>query len=84
MGRNVEHALVAAVAAGHPVTGLTLDFLPTERNGQLRTILGEIGFAPTGRNGERELLRFDTASVVELPGWLDVSSGGEPKLPAER
>lgn len=78
MGRKVEHAMIAAVAEGAKADGiehLLVDFRATERNGQLRSILDEIGFASEHpATGDDVIpLRFAVEQSVPVPDWLAVT-----------
>ncbi|MCU0271047.1 MAG: HAD-IIIC family phosphatase [Acidimicrobiales bacterium] len=73
MGRGVEQAMSRYLVEQLPdgAGGLRLEFRETPRNGQLRKILGEIGFV--GRpSGEAEELTLDWRSSVAVPNWLSI------------
>jgi FkbH-like protein len=85
MGRSVEHALVAdLVGRIEPGRHLVLDFVATERNGELRRILGEIGFVPQHAHDGVETLALEGGAVVAVPEWLVRAAGGGSAVSAER
>jgi len=79
LGRQVERALLnhlsrLAVAAG--ARGLAIDFVPTERNGQMLKILSELGFSQVKitEKGHLSLVRRLDQEERDLsfPAWFDV------------
>jgi hypothetical protein len=61
-----------------------LDFVATERNGELRRILGEIGFVPHGGDDGTETLTLEGGAAVAVPEWLVRTSGDGGVVSAER
>jgi FkbH-like protein len=85
MGRSVEHALVAELVGQlGPGRNLVLDFVATERNGELRRILGEIGFVPSGSHDGVEALALEGGAAVAVPEWLARVHGAGGVVSAER
>src|SRR5262249_49923182 len=77
MGKHVEHALLlhlAEEARRRGAESLAIDFQPTDRNGQLRSILDAVGFAPAGagRNGAVRLIRNVNGEGAAYPSWLTI------------
>jgi hypothetical protein len=61
-----------------------LDFVATERNGELRRILGEIGFVPSGSHDGVEALALEGGAAVAVPEWLARVHGAGGVVSAER
>jgi len=85
LGRQVERALLnhlsrRALAGG--ATGVAIDFVPTERNGQMLKILSELGFSQVKitENGNLSLVRKldEKGSDLSFPSWFDVIGAPAP------
>ena len=66
-GKRVEHAVFKALAgflAARKRDTLYVDFVSTPRNGMMRDVLKEIGFAGTGAAEDGTLLKIRTAQVI--------------------
>jgi FkbH-like protein len=78
MGKKVEHALLLELfrrAEKQAASALAIDFQPTDRNGQLRTILDGLGFQPsteTNGSGVVRLVRDLRAGETPPPPWLKI------------
>jgi FkbH-like protein len=77
MGRSVEAALVASVAAAARSGGaarVVLPFTRSSRNAELERIVRSIGFEEVGVDGDLVHLALAADVEVGLPEWLEVRS----------
>lgn len=82
MGKHVEHAVLLDLARRARANGsqrLVIDFLPTERNGQMLEILRELSFQEEPNAGEQtncqqlHLVRHLVGQELPFPDWLNLA-----------
>lgn len=74
LGRTVEHAFIAWIAAQALAAGavrLTAEFVPTTKNQPFAGFFPERGLRPVGTEGGVELFAWDLAAAdLAIPDWL--------------
>ncbi|MCX7924104.1 MAG: HAD-IIIC family phosphatase [Clostridia bacterium] len=75
LGRNIEHAFLAAVVDILKEKGIAIvyaDYIKTEKNKAAERFYANIGFSKVSITGIKACYRFDTADKINRMGYIDV------------